>query len=446
MRRRVSFKTLGCRLNQAETEAVATELLRLGWNIVEFGLPADVVIVNSCTVTNSADRKSRSVMKQALSAVDAPHEGFVVMTGCYVEEHRRRIAADACTYYVDNGHKYLIPQLIDAHFQGEPPPECIESNRDPFGFSTAESVFRTRALVKIQDGCDHFCSYCVIPFVRGRAVSRNFDDILKSVVEALNSGYREIVLTGVNMGRWQEGSRDFVQLVAAILSLEGDFRLRLGSIEPDHSIHQLVDLMSHPKMTSHLHLCLQSGSERMLRAMRRQYTAAYFETLVGEFRMRMPQFNLTTDVIVGFPGETGTDFRDTLELSRRIGFGHIHVFPYSRRDGTKAGDWECQVDEGVKKARCALLRQLSLESQKSFRESLIGTSQKVLVESVEQRVDASPRARGFSLPYVPVIFDIPSSYRVDQAKNRFWDVRIERLAMGDNPDLIGTPMSGYVHR
>jgi len=442
MQHRVSFKTLGCKLNQAETEAVATEFRKLGWSIVEFGLPADVVVINSCAVTNSADRKSRSVMKHALGTENAPHKGLVVMTGCYAEGNRRRLEADARAYFVDNGHKYLIPQLINAHFQGELLPELIESNRDPFGFSTAESVFRTRALVKIQDGCNHFCTYCIIPFVRGRAVSRNFDDILKSVVEALNSGYREIVLTGVNMGRWEEGSRGFVQLVAAILSHKSDFRLRLGSIEPDRDSHHLIDLMSHPKMTPHLHICLQSGSERILRAMGRQYTAVDFEKLAEAFRMRIPQFNLTTDVIVGFPGETEEDFHDTLELSRRIGFGHIHVFPYSRRDGTKAGHWKCQVDERVKKVRCALLRQLSLKSQKSYRMSLIGTQQKVLVESVEQRVDALPRARGFSPPYVPVIFDIPSSHRIDQIKNRIWNVRIERLAIGDNPDLVGTPLPG----
>ncbi|MCD6343771.1 MAG: tRNA (N(6)-L-threonylcarbamoyladenosine(37)-C(2))-methylthiotransferase MtaB, partial [Spirochaetaceae bacterium] len=172
--RRVSFKTLGCKLNQAETESIATGFITLGWEIVNFGEAADAVIVNSCTVTNAADRKSRSAMNQALKTVEqpeTPESGLVVMTGCYVEGHREKLEADGRTYVVGNNHKSHIPQLVDAHFKGEILPGYPEDERDPFGYPLAGKVFRTRAMIKVQDGCDNFCTYCIIPFVRGRGIS-----------------------------------------------------------------------------------------------------------------------------------------------------------------------------------------------------------------------------------------------------------------------------------
>ena len=223
------------------------------------------------------------------------------MTGCYVDGHRERLEADGRTYVVDNDHKSRIPQLVDAHFRGEMLPGHLEDGRDPFGYPLAEKVFRTRAMVKVQDGCDNFCTYCIIPFVRGRAASRPLADTVKAVEEAAASGFREIVLTGVNMSRWEEAGKGFADLVKACLEAEGDFRLRLGSVEPDRIDDALLDLMVHPKMTPHIHLCLQSGSEKVLLAMRRQYTAAGFEEIAGKLRKGAEGFNITTDIITGFP-------------------------------------------------------------------------------------------------------------------------------------------------
>jgi threonylcarbamoyladenosine tRNA methylthiotransferase MtaB len=433
--RRVAFKTLGCKLNQAETESIATGFKNLGWEVSEFGDEADVVVVNSCTVTNAADRKSRSAMNQAIRSGNG--DGLVVMTGCYVDGHRDAMESDGRTYIVGNGQKARIPQLVDAHFRGELIPGHLEDDRDPFGYPVAERIFRTRAMVKIQDGCDNYCTFCIIPFVRGRAVSRSLDETVKAVRDAAASGYREIVLTGVNMSRWEEDGKGFAELLKATLEVEGDFRLRLGSVEPDRLDDDLLDLMSHPKMTSHLHLCLQSGSERVLLAMRRQYTAAEFESFASALRTRIPGFNITTDVIVGFPGETEEDFAETLEVCRRIGFGHIHTFPYSRRDGTRADRMGNHVKDEEKKRRGEKVRQLSEHMKRAFRKSLVGSEHEVLVERAELEADGSITARGLSASYVPVRFSLPGTRSPEDVQNELFRVLIEDVDIGEDPDLLG---------
>ncbi|PIE03938.1 MAG: tRNA (N(6)-L-threonylcarbamoyladenosine(37)-C(2))-methylthiotransferase MtaB, partial [Spirochaetales bacterium] len=404
--RKVAFKTLGCKLNQAETESLATGFRQLGWNVTAFGenpeaSPPDAVVINSCTVTDTADRKSRSVWNRAARNVqrDAGHNAgqnapekpasLVVLTGCYVDAHRDTLEADGRTYLVGNAGKSHIPQLVDAHFHGEILPGFYEPQRDPFGFPLSEQIFRTRAMVKVQDGCDNYCSFCIIPFVRGRGISRPLSDILQAVENAAESGYREIVLTGINMSRWQqqEGTEPparFADLVKAVLDVPGNFRIRLGSVEPERISSPLVDLMTHPKMTPHMHLCLQSGSDRILRKMKRRYTAGEFESMARALRSKIPYFNITTDVITGFPGETGEDFQDTLNVCRKVGFGHIHTFPYSRRQGTRADSMDDQIPADVRKERSRIVRELSEELKYSYRQSLVGSVQDVLVEKVEK--------------------------------------------------------------
>ncbi|MCK5249417.1 MAG: tRNA (N(6)-L-threonylcarbamoyladenosine(37)-C(2))-methylthiotransferase MtaB [Spirochaetaceae bacterium] len=436
--RRVAFKTLGCKLNQAETEAVATGFKSLGWDVVDFGASADVVVVNSCTVTNAADRKSRSAMNQALRFPSDASDGsgLVVMTGCYADGHREKLEADGRTYVVGNDHKSRIPQLVDAHFRGEILPGHLESERDPFGYPLAERIFRTRAMVKVQDGCDNFCTFCIIPFVRGRGISRPLDETVRALEEAAAAEYREIVLTGVNMSRWESDNRGFADLVEACLNVKGDFRLRLGSVEPDKIDNRLLDLMTHPKMAPHMHLCLQSGSEKILLSMRRQYTAAGFERIACELRRRVPGFNLTTDVIVGFPGESEDDFADTLKLCERLGFGHIHTFPYSRRDGTRADRMDGHISDTDKKVRAESVRKLSGKTKRIYRSSLLGTVQDVLVERVESQSDGNLTARGLIAPYVPVKFSLPGTRTAQSVQNRFFRVRIKAVEPGEDPDLL----------
>lgn len=443
--RKVAFKTLGCKLNQAETESLATGFQSLGWDIVPFGETADAVVVNSCTVTNSADRKSRGAMNQAIRTLseDEDEQNLVVMTGCYVDGHRDKLEADGRSYVVGNDHKSHIPQLIDAHFRGEILPGHLETERDPFGYPLAKSIFRTRAMIKIQDGCDNFCTFCIIPYVRGRGISRPLEEAVTAVEEAAASGFKEIVLTGVNMSRWEEEAAggmtglSFSDLVEACLNATGDFRLRLGSIEPDRIDDLLLDLMTHPKMTPHLHLCLQSGSERVLLAMRRQYTAAEFERIAGELRHRIPHFNLTTDLIVGFPGETDEDFAESLAMIKRLGFGHIHTFPYSRRNGTRADRMADHIPDAVKKSRAEAVRLVSEETKRNYRDSLRGSIQSVLVEKVETEDDGTLLAKGLSALYVPVKFPLPGTRSPESLQNSIFQVKINELESGDDPDLIG---------
>ena len=465
--RRVAFKTLGCKLNQAETESIATEFKTLGWQVVAFGDPADALIVNSCTVTNSADRKTRSAMNQALriagqTQTAAPavsditgssrqisqepafnhfpaeaDEPLVVMAGCYVDSHRDKLEADGKTYSVGNGQKSRIPQMVDAHFRGELLPGFEENTRDPFGYPLAEPVFRTRAMVKIQDGCDNFCTFCIIPFVRGRAISRPISDTVKAVEDAAAGGFREIVLTGVNMSRWEEGGADFADLVQACLNAPGDFRLRLGSIEPDRIDTRLLDLTTHAKFAPHMHLCLQSGSEKILLSMRRQYTAAEFMRIAEELRGRVPGFNITTDIIVGFPGESEDDFADTVAACERIKFGHIHTFPYSRRSGTRADRMTGHIPGVIKKERGEIIRAVSERTKREYRESLAGTVQSVLVEKAEKRSDGSVTVRGLSASYVPVRFSVLHRGSPEELENQLFSVRIHGVDAGDDPDLIG---------
>ena len=503
--RRAAFKTLGCKLNQAETEAVAAGFKTLGWDIAPFGEPADAVVINGCTVTNAADRKSRAAMNAALrtpaapsrppvsasapavpdpaavasrpSGPSAPLQGpipildnpvsppLVIMTGCYADGHREFLESDGRTYVVGNAHKSRIPQLVDAHFRGEMLPGRLEEDRDPFGYPAPAPVFRTRAMVKIQDGCENYCTFCIIPFVRGRAAGRPLPETVAAVEQAAASGYREIVLTGVNMSRWEDGHFRFVDLVEACLNAQGDFRLRLGSIEPDRlDIPRLIDLMSHPKITPHMHLCLQSGSEKILLAMRRQYTAAAYRSIAEEFRRRVPGFNLTTDIIVGFPGESEADFADTLGLCEELQFGHIHTFPYSRRTGTRADRMAHQVPPEVIKERSEAVRSLSAKSKRRFRSDMRGSLQDVLVERADPDLKPRPSftgapnapvslgfsVRGLSANYVPVRFSLPAglfpadgprNVRRDvqqDVSNTSFRVRIDSIDTGEDPDLLGT--------
>ena len=420
----VAFQTLGCRLNQAETESVATDFADAGWRIVADGETADVVVVNTCTVTNQSDRKSRNTINQA-----ARQGAVVVVTGCYAESARDELEAQPeVTYVVDNDHKARIFDLVDAHCRGEIlHPARLPAGR--FDYSTAGRHTRTRTAIKIQDGCDNFCTFCIIPFVRGRAVSRPADDVLRGVRDAVDRGSREIVITGVNMGRYADDGVDFTALLARVLDLPGDFRVRISSLEPEPLDGRFLALFDNPRLCPHLHLCLQSGSERVLLAMRRTYTAAEYRTFAEELLDRHAGFNLTTDIIVGFPGETEEDFQASCRISRELGFTHVHTFRYSIRDGTLAARMPGQVPDRVKSARSAEIRRISVTNKRRFRDALVGGRETVLIERVSRG-----RARGYGEHYVPVVLPAAGC-----SPNSFVEVDLDSLGSGDDPVVRGTP-------
>ena len=424
--RKIAFKTLGCRLNQFETDALVAQFRRHDYEVVGYEEDADVYVVNTCTVTNQGDAKSRKAIHMATRRTAEP---VVIVTGCMVNGQKEAMQRmNGVTYFVDNARKTSIFQIVDAHFKGETV-HPDELGKDLFGFETADDTLHTRSYIKIQDGCNNFCTFCIVPKVRGRAISRPAGDILDNIREVLDHGFKEVVLTGVNIGRYEHVGIDFEGLVEQIVELPGDFRLRISSIEPEGFGDKLFDLFGHPKMTPHMHICLQSGSDRILLLMRRFYNIPTYMNMVEKIKSRYSDFNLTTDIIVGFPGETEEDFQQTCRIAREIGFSHIHTFKYSVRAGTRAERMQDQVHEKVKQQRSELIRQISIENKRKYRSSMVGKNQVVLVEKVNPRTLI---AKGYGEHYIPVEFRTTG-----ESYNQFHKVSLASLGPGDDPVLKG---------
>lgn len=398
MRKKVAFKTLGCRLNQFETDSVLTDFRNTGYELVDFSEPADVYVVNTCTVTNQGDHKSKNAISQAVHGKEG---AVVVVTGCMAESQKEYLENRGdITYVVDNRRKAGILPLVEAHFNGEMLSASV-LKEDVFGFSVAEKSLHTRSMIKVQDGCDNFCTFCIVPRVRGRAVSRPSAQIIENISRVLETGFREIVLTGVNISRYADEGLTFTGLVDKILQMPGDFRIRISSMEPEGLGPDFFDLFANYRLCPHLHLCLQSGSDRILMAMRRMYTLKDYLQIIDALRIRHPLFNFTTDIMVGFPGETEQDFDATYRVAEEVGFSHVHTFKYSIRKGTRAARMPEQVPEKVKNERSLLIRGLAEENKLRYRRQFIGLEQTVLVE----KVSPDGMAKGYGQHYIPVEFN-----------------------------------------
>jgi threonylcarbamoyladenosine tRNA methylthiotransferase MtaB len=423
--KKVAFKTLGCRLNQYETDALVTDFDNAGYQLVDFDGSPDVVVVNTCTVTNQSDQKSRTVISQAARK---NKDAVVVVTGCMANNFKEKLESqDNITFVVENNRKSSVLALVDAHFSGE----IIHPNQlpqDVFRYEPVQKSLHTRSAVKIQDGCDNFCTFCIIPMVRGRAVSRSVEDVLESVRKTVENGFKEIVITGVNIGRYEDGDARFEDLLAKVLAVPGDFRVRISSLEPDGFGDRFVDLFRHPKLMPHLHLCLQSGSEKTLLRMRRMYDVDQFRKTINQFRLVYPDFNFTTDIIVGFPGETEEEFQQTIDAVKEFNFSHVHTFKYSIRKGTRAERLENHIPEKIKNERSLRIRELSEENKQKYFESFIGKSQEVLIEKITQGI-----ASGYGQNYIPVRFKAPGL-----EKNTVHSIRLTELrGLGENMFVFG---------
>lgn len=418
MKRTISFKTLGCRLNQCETDALASQFAEAGYEIVHFNQKSDVYVINTCTVTQQSDHKSRNLISQA---VRKSENAVIVVTGCMVNNYKDQLNSwENVTYLVDNEHKSHIHPIIEAHFSGEVADQ-LHYEKNLFGFEVAKTTFHTRSLIKIQDGCDNFCTFCIIPKVRGRAESRPVDDILNNIKKVLDFGFKEIVLTGVNIGRYHYENTDFDLLAEKILELPGDFRLRISSIEPEGFGDRFIDLVNHPKMTPHLHLCLQSGSDEILYRMKRKYNVATFYGIVEKLRKQKPDFNLTTDIIVGFPGETEDDFKKSLQVIDDIGFSHVHTFKFSMRMGTYAEKIKDPVPEKLKTERSLMIRKIAEEEKLNYFNSMLGKVQTILVE----KQNSKGIAKGYGEHFLPLHF-----VSSEDVQNQFVRVRLEKIING----------------
>ncbi|MBU1009611.1 MAG: tRNA (N(6)-L-threonylcarbamoyladenosine(37)-C(2))-methylthiotransferase MtaB [Bacteroidetes bacterium] len=423
--KKIAFKTLGCRLNQYETDALASRFHTGSYELVDFNEAADIYIVNTCTVTNQSDQKSRQTISQARKA---NQDAVVVVTGCMANNHKQSLLENSnINYVVDNERKSSLFSIIESHFRGEvADPEGFD--KDLFSYDAAYKTFHTRSMIKIQDGCDNFCTFCIIPKVRGRATSRPAKAIYDNIREVIDYGFKEVVLTGVNIGRYGDGAMNFERLVENILDIPGDFRLRISSIEPDGFSERFFELFDHPKLSPHLHLCLQSGSEDTLLKMRRMYTARQFREMAEQLRKRYPDFNLTTDIIVGFPGESEADFAQTVHMARDLAFSHIHTFKYSVRSGTRAERMPEQLNEKIKNQRSEVIRKISDENKRAYLEQMAGKQERLLIE----RIGSDGIARGYGEHYFPIRLKNKTL-----ARNQFVDVVVGTVHEGKELSVIG---------
>jgi threonylcarbamoyladenosine tRNA methylthiotransferase MtaB len=419
----IAFKTLGCKLNQYETDSLASQFIEGGYSISEFNRKADVYVINTCTVTNQGDQKSRTIINQAKR--NNP-EGLFVITGCMADHYNEALEdTQTKTLIVKNKQKSSIYNQVDAILKGE---TLHELSNDVFGFKPIKNGFHTRATIKIQDGCNNFCTFCIIPFVRGKAISRDPGAIIDEIKQVLSYGYKEIVITGVNISRYNYNEVQFDSLIEQILDIEGDFRLRISSLEPDKISDRFIELFQHPKMTPHLHLCLQSGSEKILLQMRRMYTIESYMDIIYKIKSRIPAFNFTTDVIVGFPGENDDDFKQSCKIIEDVGFSHVHTFPFSERTGTRAERMPDKITFAIKKDRAEMIRNLSENNKINYYKSFVGTTQRVLTESQIKR----KHLQGYGENYIPVVIN-----NENIIANEFYNVIIKELQLVDKPILIG---------
>jgi threonylcarbamoyladenosine tRNA methylthiotransferase MtaB len=373
----VSIATLGCKVNQAESDWYAQRFGDAGFVLVQPEEPADVCVVNSCTVTNVGDQKSRQLIQRLRRANP---DSLLAVTGCYAAvaplQVERLTGADlvAGLPQKDQLVDLVTERLLERGWELSTRPSVLST-------SIARAVPRTRLNIKVQDGCDDFCTYCIVPFSRGRQRSLPIDDIVSQVQRAVDDGYREVVLTGVNMTTYgRKQGNDFGQLLRAVLDRTSIARVRLSSIEPFKFDLAWLDLWDGGRLCRHLHLPLQSGCDSTLSRMRRRYDTSYYSRLIDGIRSRVPGMAIWTDIIAGFPGETDEEFESSYSYAEQMEFAGVHVFRYSPRTGTKAALMDTRVPDRIKKSRGERLLRLSARGKRRFAESLVGTVQDVLFE------------------------------------------------------------------
>ena len=404
---KAAFHNLGCKVNAYEVEAMQQMMTEAGYELVPFTEEADVYVINTCTVTNIADRKSRQMLHRAKKKNPG---AVVVAVGCYAQVRSSELEKDpAIDLVIGTNSKSELVKRIEEFRQGRKP---VSARQDPAGEWTYEELKiagtreHTRAFIKVQDGCDRFCSYCIIPFARGRVRSRSLEDICREAERLTAAGIKEIVLTGIHICSYGKDLSDGIQLtdlIRAVHDTDGVKRLRLGSLEPSYLTEETVKLLSEmPGLCPHFHLSLQSGCDATLQRMNRKYTTEEYADKVALLRRYFDDPALTTDIITGFPEETEEEFADTVRFVESMRFFETHVFPYSRREGTRAAKMPGQLTEKVKKERSSILLELSAEKQKEFLIRYIGQPVEVLFEE-QVSVDGEEYWTGYGRKYQRVL-------------------------------------------
>lgn len=387
--KKVAFCSLGCKVNQYETNAMAQKFVSNGYEIVEFDEYADVYIVNTCTVTNIADRKSRQMLRRAK---EINKDATLVACGCYAQVAKEELKKiPEIDLIIGNNEKNDIISIIENHIAQKGTEDIVSDvmyKLDYVELGTTTYTEKTRAVIKIQDGCDRFCSYCLIPYARGHIRSRKIENVIEEIKKVVEEGINEVVITGIHIASY---GRDFkgeniglIDLLEEINKIKGLHRIRLGSIEPTIITEEFVKRLSKlDKICDHFHLSLQSGCTETLKRMNRRYTTEEFKEVTKRLRTKFPNAALTTDIIVGFPGETEEEFNMTYEFLKEIAFYKMHVFKYSQRKGTKAAVMPNQIDGKVKEERSKKLIELSNENEYNYNKKYIGREVEVLFEERE---------------------------------------------------------------
>ena len=438
--KKAALHNLGCKVNAYETEAMQEMLEKAGYEIVPFREGADIYIINTCTVTNIADRKSRQMLHRARKMNP---DAVVVAAGCYVQAQNTRENTDPCIDIVlGNNHKKDLIKVLE-EYEAEKAAqkesadaaeksdvrkniqdiEEIGQTKEYEKLHLTKPGEHTRAYIKVQDGCNQFCTYCIIPYVRGRVRSRTVEDVLDEVRTLAGNGYQEVVLTGIHLSSYGidfDGNRHLLSLIQAVHQVEGIRRIRLGSLEPGIITDEFARALSElPKMCPHFHLSLQSGCDDTLKRMNRRYTSEEYYEKCCILRRYFDNPALTTDVIVGFPGETEEEFQKSRDFVDKVNFYETHIFKYSRRECTRAAAMENQVSEQEKARRSAVLIELGEKKRKAYEQSFLGKEVEVLVEE-EAVIEGRPMQTGHTKEYIRIAFEGDKSL-----KNTIVKVRVD---------------------
>ncbi|MBP7254632.1 MAG: tRNA (N(6)-L-threonylcarbamoyladenosine(37)-C(2))-methylthiotransferase MtaB [Negativicutes bacterium] len=419
---KVAFTTLGCKVNQFETEVMEGLFKEKKYEIVNFEEVADVYVINTCSVTHLGEKKSRQLIRRAIKN---NNKAIVAVVGCYSQVAADEIAKiEGVSLIVGTKERKNIVTLVETVLKEHQPLQVVEDVMDYHEFEDIpllNNPDRTRAFLKIQDGCSNFCTYCIIPYTRGPLKSRKLDSILSEAEKLLESGFKEIVLTGIHLGAYGKDLADeiaLVDVVKALLDNEKLTRLRLGSLESIELDQEILEIMNQDqRLCRQLHLPLQSGSDKILKKMNRNYTTAEFKALIDNIYAKVPGVAITTDVIVGFPGENSTDFNEAVEFIKNMNFSKIHIFPYSKRKNTPAANYAEQVSEEEKKKRSVYLKEISDMASAKYRNKMLNTTVEILVENI-----TPDYAEGLASNYVKVYCE-----NNNFQKDNFYKLKIIKL-------------------
>ena len=408
--------SLGCKVNQCEAEAIKTQMKDMGYEICDFSEKADVYIINTCCVTQEGERKSRQMVRRA-HTLNENAEIFV--TGCACQKEPETFKnIDGVKIVCGNSKKHLLPKMIKEGLNGifvddMAKYECYDEMPD-------SAVEKTRAFIKVQDGCNNFCSYCIIPYLRGRERSRNIENIIKESTKLRDMGFKEIVINGIHLssyGKEWDFNPSLKDVVKEICHIQGIERVRLGSLEPRVITDEFLKVLSENKeFCPNFHLSLQSGSDTVLKRMNRKYSTSEYFSAVQRIRKFYPQASISTDIITGFPGETNEEFNETLDFVNKVGFAWIHVFPYSKREGTVADKMPNQIEKEIKNQRAHVLSKLANEKGEEYRTQFIGKTKSVLCETNENNIQS-----GLTKEHILVQFESA------QIENEIVNVKITKV-------------------